>query len=311
MSQGIGADTTTPRRSLPTREVLQAEANAFREHGYLVVPDAICPAEIALLQEECEAQLMAGPDREPPSHFQCATGTDGARVVFRVNRLQDKKLTNDSTLLLIGHPGILSRALAILGDDAIPYANDLISKGGRLGGPDIAPHRDSLDKSAAGYDRGILSIDVYLDDATEDNGCLWVLPGSHLVQDVRHLDAQAGAGAAGWDAPGLVPLPVRAGSVLFHDGMLLHGSRAVAPGAPWRRVVYPVMQSAGKAARLGLYPVSHGPTDRGLLARWMRLMHHAIDLRRAMPYGYEEQVRPAVPPEWAEELEAAELTLSP
>ncbi len=67
---------------------------------------------------------------------------------------------------------------------------------------------------------------IALDDATLDNGCMQVIPGSHHLGPVAHVQ-----GPTGWRlepalcahlAPAVHALPMRAGAALFFDGRLLH-----------------------------------------------------------------------------------------
>jgi phytanoyl-CoA hydroxylase len=69
-----------------------------------------------------------------------------------------------------------------------------------------------------------------LDDADEDNGCLWVVPGSHRLGLFDHVDPEMEYAqdefrevrqAREMDE---IPVPLRAGSALFFDGGLLHRS---------------------------------------------------------------------------------------
>lgn len=64
-----------------------------------------------------------------------------------------------------------------------------------------------------------------LDDAELDNGCLWVIPGSHRQGTLPHHNG-AGPFRVGHDGPDLdgVPVPVERGSVLVFSSLLMHRS---------------------------------------------------------------------------------------
>jgi phytanoyl-CoA hydroxylase len=63
-----------------------------------------------------------------------------------------------------------------------------------------------------------------LDDADEDNGCIWVRPGSHLGGTAPHHDG-SGPFRVGYDGddPG-VAVPIRRGSVLVFSSLVMHRS---------------------------------------------------------------------------------------
>lgn len=89
---------------------------------------------------------------------------------------------------------------------------------------DIPFHQDN------GYGRLDPTTDVTvwvaLDDTDEDNGCLWIVPGSHElgVIDHRGADVNPFLREAGIDPDGAVPLPMRAGEAVAFTGQTLHGS---------------------------------------------------------------------------------------
>jgi ectoine hydroxylase-related dioxygenase (phytanoyl-CoA dioxygenase family) len=81
-------------------------------------------------------------------------------------------------------------------------------------------------------DRSLIGAWIAMDDATLENGCLWVIPGSHRM---RYLYPQRShtnpdefdfaQESYGFDEEAEVPVEVRAGDVVFFNGYLLHRSR--------------------------------------------------------------------------------------
>lgn len=89
-----------------------------------------------------------------------------------------------------------------------------------------------------------------LDDADLDNGCLWVIPGSHRQGTVRHHNG-AGPFRVGHDGPDAdgVPVPVRRGSVLVFSSLLMHRS---GPNTTDRARLAWILQFCGKTATSAL-----------------------------------------------------------
>lgn len=63
-----------------------------------------------------------------------------------------------------------------------------------------------------------------LDDATRENGCIWVLPGSHTRGTVKHR-AAGPSFRSGYDGPEPgIAVPVKRGEVLLFSSLILHRS---------------------------------------------------------------------------------------
>ena len=94
-------------------------------------------------------------------------------------------------------------------------------------------------------DRSLTGAWIALDEATVDNGCLWVIPGSHRpaairprvpcrsdeyadvdTVDVSHLPTES-----------IIPLEAEAGTVVFFNGYLLHSSRRNRTDGHFRRAL--------------------------------------------------------------------------
>jgi hypothetical protein len=80
-------------------------------------------------------------------------------------------------------------------------------------------------------DRSLVGAWMAVDDATVDNGCLWVLPGSHrngylwpTGPHERPDEFDLADESHGFDDEAAVPVEVERGSVVFFNGYLLHRS---------------------------------------------------------------------------------------
>ncbi len=80
-------------------------------------------------------------------------------------------------------------------------------------------------------DRSLMGAWIALDDATIENGCLWVIPGSHrdgvLFQSRPHANPEEydpTDESFGFDDSSAIPVEVGPGDVVFFNGYLLHRS---------------------------------------------------------------------------------------
>ena len=92
-----------------------------------------------------------------------------------------------------------------------------------------------------------------LDDATEDNGCLWVIPGSHRHGTQRHVNGGSGPFRVGHDGPASdgVPVPVSKGSVLVFSSLLMHRSGPNVTDRPRRSWIIQFCSAAAISALSG------------------------------------------------------------
>jgi len=98
------------------------------------------------------------------------------------------------------------------------------------GGKGQAWHQDEI--YIPTRDRSLIGAWIALDDATIENGCLWVVPGSHrtghLYPQRQHDNTDEfdfGTQSYGFDESLEVPVEVKTGSVVFFNGYLLHRSQ--------------------------------------------------------------------------------------
>ena len=110
------------------------------------------------------------------------------------------------------------------------------------GMPGQAWHQDEI--YIPTRDRSLIGAWYALDDATVENGCLWVIPGSHrngvLYQQKSHGGNPEFDGAPmsyGFDDSTEIPVEVKKGSVVFFNGHLLHRSAKNRSKDDFRRVL--------------------------------------------------------------------------
>jgi len=94
-------------------------------------------------------------------------------------------------------------------------------------------------------DRSLIGAWIAIDDAYVENGCMWVIPGSqrpgYLYPTRRHGNPDEfdthDEMATGFDESPQIPVEVKAGSVVFFNGYLLHQSLRNRTQDSYRRVL--------------------------------------------------------------------------
>ena len=264
--------------------MLSQEQTAFwREHGYLVLPGfkpaAYCTAAVAhahALVEAFDANASTGvfssTDR---SLVRDAALLDSAQAVHcffeaeafdaqgrlcvpkaqSINKIGHALHELDPMFAPFSHGPALAALAADLGlADARVWQSMLIFKQPRIGG-EVGWHQDASFFVTTPH--SVTAFWFALEDATLDNGCLWVQPGGHRgpLRERYVADRTAGGtslrmqalDATPWPASdsGAVALPVAAGTLVCLDGRLPHYS---APNRSARsRLAYTLHATDGNA----------------------------------------------------------------
>lgn len=271
---------TTQQKSMTIEEI----AEAFHRDGYVLLPQLLSSAEVKALQDDTDVIVHSGYEgKEPQSDYFHDVLPDTGEDVFHRVQYVFPKAPNNSLLTLLGQPFILELVHHLLGDDFVCAAEALVFKMPG-NGREVPVHAD-CDPSDSRLSPLIFNVDYYLDDATLENGCLYVAPGSHkLSLSSKEISTR------GFGFPGLQPLYARAGDVLLHDTRLVHSSHR-SRGTALRRTLYYEFQSLGEILKQGGPRPGYAVTNEWVQDR-LRLLMRAIEVRRASSYAQEETPYP-------------------
>jgi hypothetical protein len=203
-------------------------ASDYRRDGFVICRDLVDAATVASLCAETVA-IVAG-RRGAVEGVVMPSGGDEAALKSVLAIHFPHKL---SPLMrrMLRHPAIVAVLQQLIGPDVKCMQTMLFVK--NAGKPGQAWHQDETFIPTP--DASLTGVWIALDDATIDNGCLWVQPGSHegghlwpgrACTDPRFDGAPV---SFGWDSPrwpteGGVAAEVGAGSVVFFNGYTLHRS---------------------------------------------------------------------------------------
>lgn len=240
-----------------------AERDQLARYGYVVRERAFDASELTAIGQACEdmvKRLVDHPNPAPkiPAGSYCfQMNTELCTIVKWEPDHRDTVqgvepfAHFDKVLRDWGNdPRFVEPICDLLGFDEIElFTEKLNLKRARVGGR-IALHQDYPYWTENSQDAGqIATAILFLDDAHRGNGCLEVLPGSHLG-GVRAGGGQRGFGKFEMDpdaiAPGeLIAVEVPAGSVVMFGSLLVHRSTPNTSGADRRTLLYSY-QPAGR-----------------------------------------------------------------
>jgi phytanoyl-CoA hydroxylase len=213
------------------------QLEAFHRDGYLVIDHVLDDGDLQPLIDEVQTEIDRGADefiaagtlsqsyREHGFERQLAMI---AREVPQLARsIWNGKLTGPAFFDLIRNPKLLDVAESLCGPELIGSAvYRLRPKLPKYRYGEVPWHQDSSYMEPACDRFFIPTMWIPLVDATQERGCLWVIPGAHrrLLKHVGVHDQYLEINAAELD--GLAPLcvPVAKGSVLLMHNLLPHAS---------------------------------------------------------------------------------------
>jgi len=202
------------------------QVEQYHELGYIVVED-VFPAALFSEMRQVVAEIIDGA-RGVDTHDEVYDLEPGhTRANPRVRRIKTPHKHHEVFMRAARHPRLVEINRQLLGPSGVRlYGSKINMKAPRYGSP-VEWHQDwafyphtNDDINAAG---------IMLDAATEENGAMRVIPGSHKGPTYDHHANGSFCGAMDLDACGLkyedsVPLCGPAGSVSFHHVRIVHGS---------------------------------------------------------------------------------------
>ncbi|HYE05046.1 MAG TPA: phytanoyl-CoA dioxygenase family protein [Planctomycetota bacterium] len=241
----------------------QSQIDAFHRDGFLVMPGLITGRELKALQDAAARCVAEGIARGGADHLYHDDPT-GTSVYCRSERMWER---DPAFRAVTVNPALVENIGQCIGHDFFPWNDSLVVK--NPGGAGIAWHQDPPYGDPARRETYVVpnfTTDIYLDESDEDNGCVWAIPGHHLVGNV----ALAGRDQDELFAhPLAVPVRMKPGDVLFHALSTPHGSRPNPAGQRMRRTFYIhyISQEAHDQCGYHWGKLSWGDAKRAQLAR--------------------------------------------
>ena len=215
------------------RPLDQDQIDRYLEDGYLVVPKVLTPGEISELKREIVA-IAKG--KYPSDNLQTlAPDISDDDAMKNILAIHHPHLISPVIVNYARHPDICGMLAQIVAahlpfwDGSVKCMQTMLFVKPRdFQGQ--AWHQDELYIQTR--DRSLTGVWIAIDDATLDNGCVQVIPGSHRNgylwpqrdhDEPEHYDV--GPKSYGFDESLAAPVEVTSGSVIFFNGYLLHSSQ--------------------------------------------------------------------------------------
>ena len=193
-------------------KVLSDDQIAFyRDNGYLVPFDGVDPSEAAAMCGDLDA-------------FERDEGMRASEIIVKGH------LCFRRSFEFSRHPAILDVVEDLIGPNIMTLSSRFWMKPGR-DGSFVSWHQDS---AYFGLDpHELVTVWLALTDSTPENGCVRVIPGSHLGKAYSHVETYdeknllaRGQSIEEIDGSGVVDLVLKAGQFSCHHERIVHGSAA-------------------------------------------------------------------------------------
>ena len=216
-----------------------AQVAQFKAQGFLRSSKVLGDANVEVLRGELERVMRETASREVPRPISISNLNDStATPVWQIVNIWE---ASAPFRRLISHPTIVEEVAQISGAKELRLWHDQIQfKPATLGGvnhwhqdgpywPSIAPSNEQV------------SAWIALDDVDEENGCMSMVPGSHLwgncielLQGLPDFESMPRS-HEGHDIE-VRRVPVKKGEVHYHHGLTWHGSHANKSGRHRRAI---------------------------------------------------------------------------
>jgi ectoine hydroxylase len=188
----------------------EEERKIFNETGYLIVENVLSPEQITNLTAESDRIY----------NHKLSEGHDSKTALFYANFIAD----HDSFLDLVDYEMVMPKVWGILGWNIYLYHAHMIVTpplGREKNDKTFGWHQDSgrVNVEMESHPRPRLSLKVayFLSDISEpDRGNFWVVPGSHLKDNLEIPINDQG------QPKGAIPVCVKPGTAVFFDRRLWH-----------------------------------------------------------------------------------------
>jgi ectoine hydroxylase-related dioxygenase (phytanoyl-CoA dioxygenase family) len=199
------------------RILLMDLASRLREHGFVVIPNAMTPLEIEALNAAIDADIA-----ENPKEW----------VWFSESFIQTVDILPRRTDFdrVIEHPASLDLLQKVIGPDVTFEEFSIIIRNPTAEGSDHKSwHRDIVRSFDRRFEIDAISAIYHLTDVTEADHCFSIIPGTHdRLADLRPEDVR----------PGMeVDLIAPAGSIILFHARCLHSGK-LKPNSRQRRTLH-------------------------------------------------------------------------
>ena len=257
------------------------QRDAYEQLGYLVFPKLLNADELGTLRSALAEVLSESEGlTESNAKFSVTRTDDGS---YSVRRIFEPIAHHQAFHDLVLNPKILDVVENLIGPNIQLHHTKLNLKPPSSREARFEWHQDYPFFPHTNFD--LLAVMIYLDDSTEENGCLTIIPGSHKWGPRNHLFAKDGAFSSQLqdksvlsDPSRWLKVPVPAGGMELHHCNMLHSSTANRGSRPRSAMVIQYRAADNVALGGNMSNAGFGMLVRGVNPYSVRMMGGTFSL---------------------------------
>jgi len=199
----------------------------YRDQGFLIAPGLMTPDEIEALKKET-VSIFRGERGQIPGLIEASGDESDEAVLRKYVAIHFPHKISPLIKASLVHRNVTDILTQIVSPNIKCMQSMLFVKAPGKAGQ--AWHQDEY--YIPTRDKSLVGVWIAIDDATVDNGCLWIIPGSNkegyirkriINQDREYADVDT-VDISDYPADKKIPVEVKSGFVVFFNGYTLHSS---------------------------------------------------------------------------------------
>lgn len=214
------------------------QVNFYHENGYLLVKEVYNAEEVEVLRDSVDRFLK----RAAASKFDRSHAWQGDYLPLEVLKklvlkgFHDVQYHDAEFTRMITHPNLVQVFTKLIGDNVQLHHTKMMVKPPEKGAA-FPMHQDYPYFPHEKHTMMLASI--HLDQTNEENGCVFVIPGSHKLGPLPHVGSHY-LNHKEYPIQSGIPCLAEAGDVLFFNYLTIHGSPINGSDRPRRNVLVQV-----------------------------------------------------------------------
>jgi len=200
----------------------------YKDFGYLIAPDILSSDEIATLKKDA-VKIFRGEYGTIEGLMSVEPGETDEEALKKYVAVHFPHKISPVIKDFLAAQSIVNVLTKAVSPNVKCMQSMLFVKGPGKAGQ--AWHQDEF--YIPTRDKSLIGAWIAIDDASIENGCLWIIPGSHIpgyimprVKNNSHEYADVDTvDVSGYKQEEIIPVEVKSGTVIFFNGYVLHSSR--------------------------------------------------------------------------------------